>query len=351
MADPDFGGLRNQLRDASKVLNDLQAARSKRERRTLAFVLFLLSTGGAALAGFAQFLAIQAGDELGPWNVAGMIGALLIFLGGFVALVSAWNRDDELTAAQRATSLAQLYDDMARDFEFVLRQLDRAAELFRSMEIMRTMIQFFHELGVDDDEDRVRILLDAVEPTMLLAFDFEVGEHWTLGVYKAEPDPECCELLRCVATVRSTRSTNPGTARRWPTGVGFAGIVHARGSELMLADLADKALGNLDELPSNLVRESDRSHYRSVAAVPVLIRNVGWGVAVATSDRPGRFDVEDEAGVRGAEAVRALAGMVALAVSQVHKPRPTPRASVNPAPKPKPGRPPRKRKSVVSPTS
>lgn len=278
-----------------------------------------------------------------------MIGAVLIFLGGCITLVSAWNRDDELTAAQRATSLAQLYDDMARDFEFVLRQLDRAAELFRSMEIMRTMIQLFHELGIDDEETRVRILLDAVEPTMLLAFDFEVGEHWTLGVYKAEPDPDCCELLHCVATVRSTKSSDPKSARRWPTGVGFAGIVHARGSELMLADLADKALGNLDELPSNLVRESDRSHYRSVAAVPVLVRNIGWGVAVATSDRPGRFDVEDEAGVRSAEAVRALAGMVALAVTQVHKHQPTP--APNAAPPQKRQRAPRSRQSVANPTS
>lgn len=338
MTNSEIGSLRDRLRDVSRHLNSLQNAKSARERRVLAIVLFMLTVCAASVSGVAQFLALQDGDSIGPWNVAGIVAAALIFLGGIVALVSQWNKDDELAAAQRAASLSMLYDDVARDFPYFFRQLDRASELFRAMQLMRTLVQLLHELNVKDEDERVRLLMEVVDPTLLLAFDFEFGEHWTLAVYKAEPDPACCELLRCVATKRAIKQGRRAP-RKWPTGVGFAGIVHARGSELVLADLADKALGNFDELPSNLVRDSDRQHYRSVAAVPILVRGTGWGVAVATSDRPGRFDMDDDGGVRSAEAVRALAGMVALAVSTAHNPPPSSAPPLSPPPVPRTGAP------------
>lgn len=319
MAEDGGEGLRDRLRGVIEDVAALQRARSRTEHR-VALALKLVVLLFALVAGVAQFLSVPDPAGFGFWNYAGVWSSVIIFLGGLVILIGEHRRPDELEAARRATHVASLFDEAGRDRAYLLSQLDRASELFQAMQLMRVAIELFIELEIDDEQSRVELLMTAVDPTLFLAFDFEFGEHWTVSVYRAFPDPDHGEILRCLASKRAwKRDDDALPVRAWPRGVGVAGIAYARGLELVIPDLADRALGSFDELPPNLARESDARNYRSMAAAPIDVLGARWGVAVATSNLPGRFDMEDEAGIRGAEAVRALAGMVALAVAARHR--------------------------------
>jgi len=62
----------------------------------------------------------------------------------------------------------------------------------------------------------------------------------------------------------------------------------------------------------------DPVRYRSIGAVPIRLAasDPPWGVVVATSSRPGHFAGKNKlGGVQPEEDIRALAGMVALAIA------------------------------------
>jgi hypothetical protein len=75
------------------------------------------------------------------------------------------------------------------------------------------------------------------------------------------------------------------------------------------------------QAPPEKVRPGDDQRYRSVAAVPILLGSTGepWGVTIASSSVPGQFSPADGSeGWEHAEAVRILAGMLALTILGQH---------------------------------
>lgn len=312
--------IRGALKDAQDSVSKLQGRRQLRRQLAMAAVKAVFVVGASLVAGIAQFAALQPGDALSAWGRVGIVASFILGLGGLVLIVVDWRDPEELETAERSTSLANFLYDFARDAAKLGKQLETATELYRAMIQMALSVQLLNQLDVEAEVDRVELMFLSAEDTLLLAFDFEVTEQWSVSIYRTEQLPADGRILRCAISRRSERLKPRRRGRDWPFGVGVAGIAAARGTELILPDLTDKALGNFDELPANLAKPTDATRYRSVAAVPVIADDDVWGVVVATSDRPSRFDLSDARGVRSAEGVRALAQMLAVAVTSRHKP-------------------------------
>lgn len=329
---------RDELRALAKELGTIQKSRRAREDWGGLLIKALCVVVASAIAAMAQFLTLQPGESLTSWGYIGVFSAVLILIGGAYSIITDRGAGTEIETARRAVSIAQEYDDWSRHFDYLARQLDRATELYQAMTQMAQAIGIFNMLGLSDEDEVVNLLFELGDPVLILAFDFEATEHWTFSVYRADDDPDCCTILSPISSRRSDRAFDARKARSWPVGVGFAGISFARGGELIIGDISNKALGNFDNLPEYLAKEDDQTKYRSIASVPIFVGGEKWGVVVATSNTPGRFDSLEDPGVRRAEAVRALAEMIALALATRHKPSSGGKA------KPKPARAPRPRK-------
>ena len=98
------------------------------------------------------------------------------------------------------------------------------------------------------------------------------------------------------------------------------GVTYSRRNEVIVPDLAASSTGSLFEVGGRVeARPEDGERYKSAAAVPVLAEPdaAPWGVVVATSGQRGHFHSNAETGIHAAEAVRALAGMISLALRAV----------------------------------
>lgn len=84
-----------------------------------------------------------------------------------------------------------------------------------------------------------------------------------------------------------------------------------------MPDLDDPAVGTTFRLDDALRKPEDRERYKSIFAVPVQVGSdeLPWGVVLATSNVPYHFGSTETNGVDPEEGVRALAGVIALAVA------------------------------------
>ena len=140
-------------------------------------------------------------------------------------------------------------------------------------------------------------------------------DFWTVCIYEL-----ICERreLRCIAHQRSV-DCSIENARLWPVGVGIGGIAAARKVAVVCPDLYARDAGTALHLAEEMAeKDTDREHYRSMMAVPIMVgpENNLWGVVVATSSKPSHFGGK-ALGLEPEETVRALAGIVALAVAVV----------------------------------
>lgn len=282
-------------------------------------VTVLLIGGGAALAGAAQFMTPLDAGESGLPRLLGYLGVGAAFTGAvWVALVDD-DKSEVLEAARQAISAAQEVELTSIHREIATANLQdgqrRLTHLYQAMQFMREGVEQATAISPPDAITAVSRVLDLGASSIRSAIDFSMDEAWTISVYVAE-DGMDGRVLRCVASTRFDQRA--GGTRTWPIGVGHTGAAYARESEVVVPDLSDPALGTLDQVPPPLAHDTDVDRYRSIAAVPIRAALDGrsWGVVVATSDRAHRFTLDrDEPGSLSAEAVRGLAGMLALAVA------------------------------------
>ena len=294
--------------------------RADLHRRGSFFVKLVLIVGGSALAGAAQFMTAPAGP-LPAWNIAGIFAVIAAGIGGLYMAFIDQDASAELEAAREAVEKAREFREAASDavlaFEANSNALTRVSHLYTAMLEMRSAVEQSFSVA-PDDKSAVDILLRASERSLKVAADFQMAEHWTLAIFRTETTAEGRRQLKCIATVRSL-ACDLSDARVWPEGVGAGGIALARGTEVIVPDLTDPALGTIHELTPDHKREHDAVRYRSIAAVPVC-EAIGpekqvWGVVVATSDRACHFVPHDREGAQTTEAVRALASMVELTIA------------------------------------
>jgi hypothetical protein len=290
-------------------------SRSRAFYLTSVFVKSVLIGGGGAIATIALAIDLAtANHAISAWTIAGIAGAFLVFLGAIFMGIADQDASEALEKAREALSLARDYNEEIAEFRRAQENIRRVTELYLAVDLMRGVIS--RAVPQIDSIKVIELCLQAAKRSLLIAFGFALEEHWTIGIYIAEKDNESGkDQLRLVAHERSIQC-DITQGRKWPVGVGVAGVAYAKAAEVIVPDLLDPALGSAFNLAERR-KPGDEERYRSIAAVPIRKASDPaslWGIALATSDRPDHFDVDTSPGVQTAEALRALAGMVELVV-------------------------------------
>ena len=252
-------------------------------------------------------------------QVGALFGCFLAFSGGVYVAVTDEDTTDVLETARRATELAGNQEltireilELSYEYEDAIEQL---TSLYTFMSVTRGTIERAVSQSHSDVKDVIQICLDAAQKSLLIASGFGVNEIWTICVYKAE-GASAEKKLRLIAHYRSEQCEIEN-ARTWRPGVGVGGVAFAKNDEVVVPDLDDPATGSAFRLDKNTMKEQDRERYKSLFAVPVQVGGDEdpWGVVMATSNVSQHFGKKEQHGVAPEEAVRALAGIVALAVA------------------------------------
>lgn len=298
---------------------------SKAQHRASLFVKIALITFGAAASavGLSVDLA-TANGEWSFWTMSGIAGAVLVAIGGVFVLITERDVSETLDAAREAMEKAREFQTEKNDFEnninWLNHEVRRGLELYNSMDVMRGFIE--QSLGLPDTSvaSIMQNCLTGAQSSLRVAFDFSIGDTWTICVYEAQNDRESGKVvLRCVAHDRSIQC-DLDKARVWQEGNGVVGVAYSNAREIIVPDMSAPELGTTFDLRENS-RDHDPERYRSMAAVPVMVGSgkIPWGVVVATSNRPRHFHDEPVDGVATAEPVRAIAAMAALAAKALVK--------------------------------
>ncbi|WP_342150412.1 GAF domain-containing protein [Methylorubrum sp. SB2] len=307
------------MADLKEISDRLGAAFAKKSRNQwiaslAAKIMFAVFS---TISVIAQFTGEQ---NFTASNYVGIGSAAVAVLGAIFIAVAEKDSSDELEIARQAVvaaqderqALQQAIWEYADIDEFNNEQI-RAKELYQAVNTMRGVIEAtIHEDYVPVQRS-ISILLETASRSLDIAIGYRTAEHHTLCVYQTMQADNGDKYLQCIAQSR-TVPCNIDDARRWPSGVGVAGAALARGTEVVVPDMNALQIGTLY---ADLVKNEDAERYRSIAAVPILAHGHGsaWGVVVGTSDQANHFEVgPDHTGVQTVEAVRALAGMAALAV-------------------------------------
>jgi hypothetical protein len=304
----------------SKVLGALHKAAEARNFGWVLVKLFFI-VAASAIAGVAQFAS--ADGELTFWTTAGMFAAATAGIGGALVLFSEKNSIDELVAAHQGIQAIKIareeLNDAVNEFSVLDKTISRLINLYVSMKLMRSVLETASGRQFSD-KSLIDLMLSSSSRSLKIALDFQLDEHWTIAVYRAEKDEARDQrFLRCISTERSL-PCDISKARTWDEGSMPAGACLASKNERVVADAAGEDMDSVLDAGAAAKRD-DRTIYRSMFCAPVLVhgRERAWGVVMATSSRPRHFDGIGEEGVRTAEAVRLLADMIALAIA-THKP-------------------------------
>lgn len=167
----------------------------------------------------------------------------------------------------------------------------------------------------DSLTDVVQTFLKLTDRLLPVALGFAQADQWTICVYRAVPNHGGRDKLVCTAHNRAIMC-DIAEARVWEEGVGVAGISFANRQEVIVPNMHAAGLGSVFNIAAG-ARGYDAERYRSMAVVPVKVdgQQKPWGVVIATNDRFDHFTLDKDVGLQTAEAVRAVAGMVALAVA------------------------------------
>jgi hypothetical protein len=302
-----LGAYVDELDDLDAVVGDRLVRRSRLQYIAAGVVKFVTVAGGA-VATVAQLVP--------GYNVAGIVGAALAALGAAMIIVMESDASSDLELARKALARARQYDDEVSQYERREANLTRATELYSAMNLMRGVIERGLSLPDFTAVKMAEQCLDLTKRELSIAFGFLREEHYTICIYMAEKDQESGKvILRLVAQDRSV-PCKIADARTWPEGIGVTGAAYATRAEIIIPDLLAPELGSAFALKGNM-STADHQRYRSIVAAPISVgeKEPPWGVVTATSGRAGRFSTVKDGGVQTAEALRALAGMTALALA------------------------------------
>jgi GAF domain-containing protein len=294
------------LKELDNRIGERLVRRSHLQFISATFVKIITIVGGA-VATIAQLLP--------GWSIPGLIGAAVAAIGAMVLLIIESDASQDLELARQALSKTRQYEDQVSQYERREANLNRATELYSAMNLMRGVIERSLPLPNVTPIKIAVDCLDLAKRELSIAFGFLREEHYTVCVYIAEKDGESDKMMmKLVAQDRSV-PCKVEDARKWPEGMGVTGAAYATRAEIIIPDLLAPELGSAFSLKANM-NVADHQRYRSIVAAPIILdeNEPPWGVVTATSGRAGRFSTSMDSGVQTAEALRALAGMVALAI-------------------------------------
>lgn len=305
---------------AAKISSSI-VERGRKFRRASLFVQVALVAAFSAVAGVAQFLQFPPGGPE-PSQMVGIVASIVVAVGSIFVFLT---EDDASVALALANEAIEKARSIEIDFDFVPEiEADRSRliELYQAVSVMRGLVeQSTIHSGIDEDVLVTR-LLDAAGRSLTIAFDFGQSDLWTIGIYKAVPDPENPgKVILQASAQRRAISCELSDARVWREGTGIMGVCYSSGDEIIVPDLSADGMRSVFGTSANEARSYDAGRYRSMVAVPVNVAGEvkPWGVVTATTDNMGHFTPDGDVGVRPDEAARALASMVALAISVARK--------------------------------
>ena len=192
---------------------------------------------------------------------------------------------------------------------------DFKSELYELQNVAYEYIENYFVRDREVGEKDIKLLLDNTSRALSKLMDFQPGDYWTISIYRLENTQP--QSLRSIANQTSQRSEETKSHRTWKVGEGVAGEVLKKGMEVILADATDPKEARWLHIPYKSDDESKKStdflRYKSLAGVPIKVGDQIWGVAVASSDTPKHFNVDDQGfGGEEIEPLRLLARVVAL---------------------------------------
>lgn len=285
------------------------------------------------LIGLGAFAALVT--ALGRIEAFGDIG-LVLTIGGLLvaflcaAVVAAFDfKKLELGAhltkmeetANQAIETGRGLEQAGQALESELQKARRSAEILdqRRRERLQAIEQMLQAVEAGLLKSRNEKALKNTAAAMLklsinairYAVGYQANEFFTVTIFRREGD----EMVRIAA-----EWTDPALAgkdgRAWKKGRGYTGGAwhKAEGNpngDVIISDTRPKHVAR--EYPVDN-RDPDREAlYKSVAAIPILIRNNNevWGVVTATSDRVGMF-AQEGPGLQNVETIRDIARIAAL---------------------------------------
>lgn len=304
---------------AGRIGSQFKKQASAQHRASLFVKVALITLGAAAAAtGLAVDLA-TANGEWSFWTIGGIAGTVLVAIGGVYVLITERDVSETLDAAREAVEKAREFEEEKNEFEtninLLNKEVRRGLELYNSIDVMRGFIEQSLGLPHVSVAGIIQNFLIGAQSSLHVAFNFEVGETWTVCIYEAQSDRESGKvILRCVAHDR-TFQCELTEARIWQEGNGVVGVAYSKANEIVIPDMYAPELGTTFDLGKN-ARNHDRQRYHSMIAVPIMVgsNKIPWGVAVATSNQAHHFHDEPVDGVSTSEPIRAIAAMAALAV-------------------------------------
>jgi len=308
--------MEDDIRDLAAKVSEAFKARSKRFHFASLLVKAALVSGGAALAGVAQFVSWKPDEPPTTWQIVGILATIVVFVGGLFVVFTESDASEELALSQAAVQRAQ---EALREVEVILEieaEGERVIELYQAASILGEMIESSTLAAVGDDTKIAFDMMQLAGRSLAIACGFAQNDRWTICIYKVVKDTATGEEnLVCVGHKRAL-DCDITSARKWPMGEGVAGLTAYTKRKQIIPDLHAPELQNLLGA-HGLSRDGDGERYKSMAAFPIIPLGTGqlWGVATATNDREGHFNHVDEAQIKYEEAIRMLAQHMGLALS------------------------------------
>lgn len=141
-------------------------------------------------------------------------------------------------------------------------------------------------------------------------FDFDASELWSMSVYiYCKGD----NVLRAVWRQKHEKHPSSSIGRDWEPGQGHVGIAWAQGEGKICPDISAPGVWEMFS-PTETKRNYDRRTYASFVSEPIgpLGGNKHpYGVLIAASSKPGRFDIASSLPLR--HAASAIASLIYLA--------------------------------------
>lgn len=306
-----------ELETISESVDKQIASRAQVNFVASRFVKIAMVAFGSMIVAIAQFMIGPEDAGWSAWQVVGIATALIVGVGAVFVVITEHDATEDLALARRALTLAQASErefEYSSDLEEAIKQL---IELYQASCVMRGAIETVAAKGVTNEILIAGIILEASARSLAIAMNFGQSDRWTICIYIAERELSSERfILRCIAHHRAIKC-ELDHARAWPEGTGLAGVCFSNRAEMILPNLQADGVRSVFASGVTDSRPDDAERYRSMVAVPVMVQGMDrpWGVVTATNDQVNHFSFEDSHGVKPDEAVRLLAGMVALGMA------------------------------------
>lgn len=304
----------NRAASISERVSSLFEERARRFKRASLFVKSMFVAAGSAVMGVTQFLQVGPEETLTATQVVGIAASVVVFAGAVFVLFTEDDASEELATARRASEELREAQDAIEAYSLYDEIIDKQISLYQTLVVMRGVIERAVVTG-DTLPDVVQKLLQLTNRLLPVALGFAQADQWTICIYRAVPNHAGRDKLVCAAHNRAIMC-EIAEARDWEEGVGVSGIAYANRQEVIVPNMHAAGLGSVFNIAAG-ARDYDGDRYRSMAVVPIKVdgQQKPWGVVVATNDRYNHFTLDEDVGLQTAEAVRAVSGMVALAVA------------------------------------